>query len=81
MDRTIDLERRRNESDRRAAEGREERNYLAARRRVVALEKALGMMLGALVPNQHAVDPGKVVQFRQGIEVARALLGSKPPGG
>lgn len=80
MDRTVDLDRRKNEADRRAAQSREERNYLAARRRVVALEKALGMMVGALVANQPAVDPEKIDQFRRGIEVARALLGSNTPG-
>ena len=77
MDRAIVLDRRKNDIDRRAAENREERNYLAARRRIMALEKALDMMVGALARNQHAVDPGKAEQFRQGVEVARALLGTR----
>ena len=81
MERTIVLERRKNEADRRGAEAREERNYGAARRRILALEKALGMMVGALVADQHAVDPGKSDQFRRGVAVARALVGTKPPGG
>jgi hypothetical protein len=78
VDRTIEIDRRKNESDRRGAEAREERNYLAARRRVVALEKALEMVVGALVPRGHTVDPTKTARFRQGIEVARSLLGEKP---
>jgi hypothetical protein len=73
----ITAERRRNEVDRRGAEAREERNYIAARRRVVALEKALDLMLGALAPQEYMVDPKKMAQFRQGIDVARSLL-SKP---
>ena len=80
MERTSVLERRKNEADRRGAEAREERNYLAARRRIIALEKALGMMVGALVAQQHAVDPAKIDEFRKGIDVARALLGTTPPG-
>ena len=78
MERTIELERRRNEPDRRGAEAREERNYLSARRRVMALEKAVGMIVGSLVPQGHTVDPAKAAQYRQGIEVARALLGERP---
>jgi hypothetical protein len=78
VERTIEIERRKNEVDRRGAENREERNYLAARRRVLALEKALELVVGSLVPRGHTVDPTKTAQFRQGIEVARALLGNKP---
>jgi hypothetical protein len=80
LERTIDLDRRKNEIDRRGAESREERNYLSARRRIIALEKALDMMVGALVANQHTVAPGKMDQFRQGVDVARAILVAKPPG-
>jgi hypothetical protein len=77
VDRAIVADRRKNEADRRAAQSREERNYLAARRRIMALEKALEMMVAALAPNQHTVDPGKADQFRQGVEVARVLLGTR----
>ena len=66
--------------DRRAAEAREERTYLVARRRIIALEKALDLLIGSLAPGEYFVDPQKAVQYRQGIEVARALLGVKPPG-
>ena len=80
MERTSEVERRRNEIDRRGAENREERNYVAARRRVVALEKALDLIVGALVPHEHQVDTTKITQYRRGIDVARALLGNKPTG-
>ncbi len=80
MDRIIQVDRRKREIDRRGAEAREERNYLAARRRVMALEKALALILGAHPPHGHTVDPGKMAQYRQGIDIARALLGNKPPG-
>ena len=81
MERTIEIERRKNESDRRAAaEAREERNYLTARRRIMALEKALDMIVGSLKPHEHAIDLAKIAQFRQGVDIARSLLGTKPPG-
>jgi len=80
VERTIEVERRKNDIDRRGAEAREERNYVAARRRVVALEKALSMILGSLGPREHTVDPAKIAQYRQGIDVARALLGCNPAG-
>jgi hypothetical protein len=73
------VERRRNEVDRRGGEARGERNYAAARRRIVALEKALDMIVGALAPDEHMVDQKKIAQFRQGIDVARALLGTNRP--
>jgi hypothetical protein len=73
------VERRSNEVDRRGADARGERNYIAARRRIVALEKALDMIVGALAPGDHSVDQKKIAQFRQGIEVARALLGANRP--
>lgn len=72
------LERRK--VDRRAAEAREERNYAVARRRILALEKALDLLVGSLAPGEYVVDSTKIVQYRQGIDVARALLGVKPPG-
>jgi hypothetical protein len=71
---------RRQQADRRAAEAREERTYLAARRRILALEKALDLLIGSLTPGEYAVDLRKINQYRQGIDVARALLGVKPPG-
>ena len=73
------IDRRKNEADRRAGEAREERNYVSARRRILALEKALDMIVGSLANPGHQLDPGKMSQFRQGIDVARALLGTKPP--
>ncbi len=77
---SITVERRKNDIDRRgAAEAREERNYVAARRRIVALEKALDMIVGSVAAPGHQLDPGKISQFRQGIDVARALLGARPP--
>ena len=66
--------------DRRAAEAREERTYLVARRRIIALEKALAMLVDSLNPGEYALDLRKMNQYRQGIDVARALLGVKPPG-
>ena len=77
MDNVID--RRKNEADRRGAEAREERNYVSARRRILALEKALDMIVGSVASPGHQLDPGKMSQFRQGVDVARALLGTKPP--
>ena len=74
------LDRRKNDADRRGAEAREERNYVSARRRILALEKALDMIVGSVASPGHQLDPGKMSQFRQGIDVARALLGTKPPG-
>ena len=71
------IERRR--ADRRAAEAREERTYGVARRRIIALETALDLVVDSLVPGEYSVDPRKTTQYRQGIEVARALLGVKPP--
>jgi hypothetical protein len=70
---------RRKVPDRRAIEAREERTYLVARRRIIALEKALALMVGSLAPGEYFVDQTKVAQYRQGIDVARALLGVKPP--
>jgi hypothetical protein len=72
------LERRK--AERRAAEAREERTYLVARRRILALEKALDLLVGSLNPGEYSVDLRKIAQYRQGIDVARALLGEKPPG-
>ena len=69
----------RRQVDRRAAEAREERTYLVARRRIIALEKALALVVGSLAPGEYSADPGKLAQYRQGIDVARALLGVKPP--
>ena len=69
----------RRKAERRAAEAREERTYLVARRRIIALEKALDLVVGSLAPGEYFVDPTKVTQYRQGIDVARALLGVKPP--
>src|SRR6202171_1088121 len=63
------VERRSNEADRRGADARGERNYAAARRRIVALEKALDMIVGALAPGDHLLDQRKIAQFRQGIDV------------
>jgi len=80
VERTIAVERRKNEIDRRGAEARGERNYVAARRRIVALEKALDLIVGALAPREHTVDPTRIMQYRRGIDVARALLGNKPSG-
>ncbi|MGZ5034257.1 MAG: hypothetical protein ACXWAC_13755 [Usitatibacter sp.] len=65
--------------DRRLAEARGERAYALARRRIIALEKALDLMVGSLAPGEYFVDPQKIAQYRQGIDVARSLLG-KPPG-
>jgi hypothetical protein len=73
------IERRKNDVDRRtAAEAREERNYVAARRRILALEKALDMIVGSVAAPGHQLDPARMSQFRQGIDVARALLGARP---
>jgi hypothetical protein len=66
--------------DRRSAEAREERTYAVARRRIIALEKALDMMVGSLAPGEYFVDQQKITQYRKGIDVARSLLGVKPPG-
>ena len=74
---TID---RRRIPDRRAAEAREERTYAVARRRILALEKALDLLVGSLAAGEYFVDPKKISQYRQGIDVGRALLGVKPPG-
>lgn len=71
------IERRR--VDRRAAEAREERNYGVARRRILALEKALELLVGSLTPGEYSVDLRRINQYRQGIDVARALLGVRPP--
>jgi uncharacterized protein (DUF2384 family) len=71
---------RRRIPDRRAAEAREERTYAVARRRILALEKALDLLVGSLASGEYFVDPKKINQYRQGIDVARALLGVKPPG-
>jgi uncharacterized membrane protein YidH (DUF202 family) len=84
VDRISVVERRKNEADRRAeadrrTQAREERNYVGARRRILALEKALGMIVESLGPGGHQLDPGKMPQFRQGVDVARALLGVRPP--
>lgn len=65
--------------DRRGAEAREERTYAVARRRIIALEKALDLMVGSLAAGEYFVDPQKIAQYRQGIDVARSLLG-KPLG-
>ena len=73
------IERRKSDADRRVGEAREERNYVAARRRILALEKALDMIVGSVGSPGHQLDPGKMSRFRQGIDVARALLGSRPP--
>jgi len=70
----------RRQIDRRTAEAREERTYLVARRRIIALEKALDLLLDSLTPGEYSVDLRKVNQYRKGIDVARALLGVKPPG-
>ena len=70
---------RRKVPDRRAIEAREERTYLVARRRIIALEKALDLLIGSLASGEYFVDPQKAAQYRQGIDVARALLGVKPP--
>src|SRR5258708_39215871 len=70
----------RRQLDRRSAEAREERTYLVARRRIIALEKALALVVGSLAPGEYTVDPRNLAQYRQGIDVARALLGVKPPG-
>jgi uncharacterized protein (DUF2384 family) len=61
--------------DRRSAEAREERTYAVARRRIIALEKALDLMVGSLARGDYSVDPRKIAQYRQGIDVARSLLG------
>ena len=74
------IERRRIPDRRTAAEAREERNYAVARRRILALEKALDLLVGSLASGSYFVDPQKISQYRQGIDVARALLGVKPPG-
>lgn len=79
VERTIEIERRKSETDRRG-EAREERNYVSARRRILALEKALDMIVGSLVPQEHTLDPAKITQYRRGVDVARALLGNKPTG-
>lgn len=71
------LERRK--IDRRGADLREERAYVAARRRIVALEKALSLLVGSLAPGEYNVDQQKIAQYRQGIDVARSLLGVRPP--
>jgi hypothetical protein len=65
--------------DRRAAEERGARTYALNRRRIIALEKALDLVIGSLKPGEYAVDERKIAQYRQGIDVARALLGVKPP--
>jgi hypothetical protein len=72
------LERRK--IDRRAAEAREARTYAVNRRRIIALEKALDLLVGSLAPGEYSVDERKIAQYRRGIDVARALLGVKPPG-
>lgn len=72
-----DIERRKGE---RRAEAREERTYAVARRRILALEKALDLLVGSLNPGEYSVDLRKITQYRQGIDVARSLLGVKPPG-
>lgn len=38
------------------------------------LEKALSLIEGAMIPGTHLVDQTKTADFRQGIEIARALL-------
>jgi hypothetical protein len=63
-----------------AREAREARTYAVARRRILALEKALDLVVGSLAPGEYSVDERKIAQYRQGIDVARALLGVKPPG-
>lgn len=63
-----------------AREAREARTYAVNRRRIIALEKALDLVLRSLTPGEYSVDERKVAQYRQGIDVARALLGVKPPG-
>ena len=65
--------------DRRVAEAREERTYLVARRRIIALEKALDLLVGSLTPGEYSVDLRKIAQYRQAIDVARSLLAMKPP--
>ena len=63
---------------RRGADARAERSYDNARRRLDAVEKALSLIAGAMIPGTYQVDPTKTSEYRLGIDIARSLLGLRP---
>jgi hypothetical protein len=67
-------DRRREDISRRAADKRAQRNYDDARRRIVALEKALALIVGSVPAGGYSVDPQRATEYRQGIDIGRSLI-------
>jgi len=72
------MKERRALEQRRGADARAERSYDNARRRLDALEKALSLIAGGMVPGTYQVDPTRTSEYRRGIDIARSLLGLRP---
>ena len=68
------MKERRAHEPRRGSDARAERSYDAARRRLDGLEKALSLIVGAIVPGTHIVDATKAADYRLGIDIGRSLL-------
>ena len=71
---TMETDRRRLETLRRAADKRAQRSYEDARRRMDALEKSLTLIIRSLEPGKYTVDERRAEEYRLGVNIGRKLI-------